>query len=81
LEPDAAKRIAMIGGGTIQKTYPEIGPTFLGDQIRWRPISVNDQEYSIQARYRIGDKAYLSEEEIRIVNVGTRFEIQSAEQC
>jgi hypothetical protein len=72
-EPDMAKRAAMIRGGTIQKDYAEINSTFLGDQIRWRPIDVNNQEYSIQARYRIGDKAYLSNEELRIANVGTRF--------
>jgi len=72
-EPDLAKREAMIRGGTIEKTYPEIGPTFLGDNIQWRPIDVNNQEYSVQARYRIGDRAFLSTEEIRIVNVGSRF--------
>jgi hypothetical protein len=73
-EPDGAKRVAMIRGSTIEKDYAEIGPTYLGDRIQWRPIDVNNQEYSIQARYRIGDKAFLSTEEIRIVNVGTRFE-------
>jgi hypothetical protein len=72
-EPDLAKREGMIRGGTIIKTYPEIGPTFLGDRVLWRPIDVNDQEYSVQARYRIGERAFLSIEEIRIVNVGTRF--------
>ncbi len=72
-EPDQDKRVAMIRGGTIEKDYPEIAPTFLGDQIVWRPIDVNDQEYSIQARYRIGNKAFLSTEEIRIINIGRRF--------
>jgi len=72
-ESDLAKRVAMIKGSMIEKDYPEIGPTFLGDQIQWRPIDVNNQEYSIQARYRIGDKAFLSTEEIRIVNIGSRF--------
>jgi hypothetical protein len=74
-EHDQAKINAMIvaGGGTIQRSYPEIGQTFLGDRIQWLPIDVNDQEYNVQSRYRIGDKAFLSVEEIRIVNVGTRF--------
>jgi hypothetical protein len=72
-EPDMVRRSAMIQGDTVYKTYPEIGPTFLGDQIQWRPIDVNNQEYSVRATYRIGEKSFLSTEEIRIVNVGTRF--------
>jgi hypothetical protein len=72
-ERDPAIREAMIRGGTIEKFYPEIGPTTLTDPIRWRPIDVNNQEYSIQARYRIGERVFFSTEEIRIVNIGTKF--------
>jgi len=72
-EPDPFKREAMIRGGTILKTYPEIGPLYWGDKIMWRPIDVNNQEYSVQGRYRIGNQAFLDTEEIRIVNIGEQF--------
>jgi hypothetical protein len=72
-EPDPDKRAAMVRGGIIERNFPEVGPTFMGGEIGWRPIDVNNQEYNIQARYRIGDKPLLDVEEIRIVNVGERF--------
>jgi len=72
-ETNLEKRTAMIRGGTIQKTYPDIGPLFSGDRILWAPLDVNDQEYSVQSRYRIGTTSYMCEEEIKIVNVGERF--------
>jgi hypothetical protein len=70
---------AMIGGGIVRKTYDEIdpGPGFVPDQIQWRPIDVNNQEYSVATRYRIGDKVLFSMEEIRIVNVGEKFSSQN----
>jgi len=78
-EPDQAKRLAMIRGSRIQKEYSEIDSYFGGDRILWRPIDVNDQHYSVQARYRIGDTPFLNTEDIRIVNVGPRF-ISSQQQ-
>jgi hypothetical protein len=60
LEPDISKRGAIVQRSDIQRDYPEIGPTFLGDRIFFHPADVNDQEYGIQARYRIGNDAYLA---------------------
>ena len=72
-EPDMTKRTMLIRGSMLQKVYPEIGPTFTGDKIMWTPIDVNDQDYVIQFRYRIGDGSFLTNEEIKIVNTGIRF--------
>lgn len=57
----------------LQKIYPEVGPTFTGDRIIWTPLDVNNQDYIIQFRYRIGDDSFLTNEEIRIINTGPRF--------
>jgi hypothetical protein len=72
-EPDPARREAMIAGSMIEKNYPELNPTSSGDRIMWRPMDVNNQEYSAQFWYRMGDQSFMSNEEIRISNVGTRF--------
>lgn len=72
-ESDLAKRIALIRAETIQEQYPEVDPTFSGGRILLHPLDVNNQEYSIQSTYRIGEDSYLSNEELIIVNVGKRF--------
>jgi len=77
-EPNLAKRGAMAQGSIIHKHYSEIGPAFPGDHVEWAPIDVNNQEYYIQATYRIGDQSFLDSEEIKIVNVGERFVSASA---
>ena len=72
-ESNFARRMAMAQGSIISKHYPEIGPAFPGDHIEWAPIDVNNQEYFVQATYRIGEQTFVDTEEIKIVNVGEKF--------
>lgn len=78
-EPDTSKRISLMSGSIFQRTFPEINQYYTGDKILWTPLDVNNQRYTIQGRYRIGDIAYLDSEEIKIVNVGPRFQSASGE--
>lgn len=77
-EKNDEKRLAMISSnsGSYSIMYPEVDTVFFSNPIIWKPSDINDQEYTIQAYYRVKDKQFYSNENIRIINVGTPVTIQ-----
>lgn len=66
--PDHAA--TLIARSIFEKHYPEVNSVSEADKLVWTPLNVNEQEYRFSATYRIGERAYQSTEELRIVNVG-----------
>jgi hypothetical protein len=65
-EPDTDKRVKMIQGSHVSKTYPDADSASNLGFVVWRPINPNRQEYDFDSVFRVGDDVIKMREKLRI---------------